>query len=111
MQLSLPCGVHSTSPLAPMSHEYHADGKARILVTNLLHVADYVVRVISDERTLNQYVIIWEDERPMHAAWDVGAPASGEPDAMNALKILVGLSRLSCQRPACTHADQPRPIY
>ena len=113
MQVFLP--LPPRSAVSPMmktaSRTAIVPGTAPVLLTDLNSIGTFVARIVADPRTINQQVIIWEDERPMHAAWDVGALASGEPDAMNALKISVGLSLLSCQRPACTPADQPRPIY
>lgn len=88
MQTFLPLPPRSTvkPALHAMSHTLVGPGDVRVLLTDLNDIGTFVARVIADERTLNKAVIIWEDERPMRAAREVGEEASGEADAMRAMK-------------------------
>ena len=93
MQAVLPLPPRSKTSLAmkAMSQTTFEPGDAPVLLSDLNSIGPFVARILADERTVNQAVMVWEDERPMHAAWDVGPLASGESEAMNALKISVSL--------------------
>lgn len=92
MQLSLPAGTNSHSLLGPASHEVYGNVQTLMLVTNLNHIGDYVARIIADERTINQYVIIWEDEVSQEEAHAIGEKVSGEGEAMKAKRVHVRLT-------------------
>jgi hypothetical protein len=49
-----------------------------VLVTDRLLIGDFVGRIIKDERTLNQYVIVHEDEVTMEDVWKMAEEISPE---------------------------------
>ena len=59
------------------------------MATNLDHIGTWVARIVADPRTLNQAVIVWEDEVKVNAAHDVGERVSGDGDALKAKRIHV----------------------
>ena len=77
--------------MIPMTREFHAEGKAKMLVTDYNHIGDYVARIVADERTLNQYVIVWEDEVTHEQAKEIGERVSGDGEALKAARIPVRL--------------------
>ena len=91
MQVFLPLPPRSAAApgMKTMSHMTVEPCTAPVLLTDLNSIGTFVARIVADPRTLNRRVVVWEDERPMSAAWDVGAEASGEPEVMNKLKIAV----------------------
>ncbi|GBE81331.1 hypothetical protein SCP_0310580 [Sparassis crispa] len=78
MQITLPCSSPSKSPVLSMSRELYNGGMKKMLVTNLDNVGEYVARIITDERTLNHSVLIWEDQVTGWDAKEIGAKVSGE---------------------------------
>ena len=92
MQTFLPLPPRSTipSPWRTTSLTAPQPGDARVLLTNLNNIGTWVARILADPRTLNKKVVIWEDERPVRAAFEVGEAASGEPEAMRSQMIKVG---------------------
>ncbi|OBZ72585.1 Casein kinase I 1 [Grifola frondosa] len=87
MQLILPLRTGNLSPAKFLSWRFEGSGDKKVLVTDLKHIGDYVARIIKDERTLDQYVIIWEDEVTLKQAREIGEKASGEEDALKAQRI------------------------
>ena len=63
---------------ADFSHTVFGSGDVPFAVTDLLHIGDYVARVIQDERTLNQTVFIWEDEITLKKVWEVAEAKLGD---------------------------------
>ncbi|TFK84450.1 NAD-P-binding protein [Polyporus arcularius HHB13444] len=90
-QLFLPLPLRSTvaQHLKEMSWTVYGSGEAKNLLTNVHHIGTWVARIIADPRTLNKYVIIWEDERTQKDAFEIGARASGDGDALIAKRIQV----------------------
>ncbi|OCH86118.1 NAD(P)-binding protein [Obba rivulosa] len=93
MQLALPYRSTSQSPRRIQSHEVYGGGDKKMLLTNLDHIGDYVARIVADERTLNQYVIVWEDEVTQLQAREIGERVSGD-DALKTSRIYVSADEI-----------------
>jgi hypothetical protein len=63
-----------------------------VLVTDRLLIGDFVGRIIKDERTLNQYVIVHEDEVTMEDVWKMVEQISPEGKQILAKRQPVSLS-------------------
>ena len=94
MQSYLPLPLRSTlSPKAnEMAHVRPTGGAARNLLTNLHHIGTWVARILTDPRTLNRAVIVWEDEVSQREAHEIGERVSGEGDALKNKRIVVSAS-------------------
>lgn len=103
MQLCLPSSSTVRSYMGPLSHEFYGAGDKKMLATNADHIGDYVAKIVVDDRTLNQYVIIWEDEVTLAEAWEIAQKVSGEGDAMKAKTVHVRHEFNSC-RSVLNHA-------
>ena len=73
-----------------------ADGDKPCLVTDLRNVGKWVARIIVDPRTLNEKVIVWEDEKTLKEAFDIAERLVGaeEIKAMTALGSHVSMAGL-----------------
>ena len=93
MQLYLPLPLRSRAPqpTKEMTWSVDADGLARTLVTSIESIGTYVARILADPRTLNQAVIVWEDEVRQVDAHVLGERVSGEGDALKAKRIVVSI--------------------
>ena len=91
MQLYLPLPLRSTVPpqVKAMTWAIHGSGESKNLLTNLHHIGTWVAKIIADPRTLNQSVIIWEDEVLQKDAHEIGARVSGDGDALRTKRIPV----------------------
>ncbi|RPD53615.1 NAD-P-binding protein [Lentinus tigrinus ALCF2SS1-6] len=89
MQFFLPLPLRSTVPpeLKAISWSFYAGGESKNLLTNLHHIGIWVARIITDPRTINKSVIIWEDEVLQKDAHELGARLSGDGDALRAKRI------------------------
>ena len=98
MQLYLPLPLRSKapSPVKEMTWGVYGDGEARNLVTNREHIGTYVARILADPRTVNQAVVIWEDEVRQGDAHALGERVSGEGGALKEKRIAV--SAVHCTR-------------
>ncbi|OSX58467.1 hypothetical protein POSPLADRAFT_1152493 [Postia placenta MAD-698-R-SB12] len=97
MQLALPFPTSSEatgSPWVHISREFYAKGDKKNLYTNMEHIGTYVARIIDDDRTLNQYVIIWEDELTLEEVKTIAEKASGEEDVLRAKRVVVEADEL-----------------
>ena len=74
-------------------NEVHGAGSDRMLVTDLNHIGAFVARIVADPRTLNKYVIIWEDETTQANAYELGVRYSGDGEALRAKRIHVSFRR------------------
>lgn len=92
MQLTLPLPTRSASRLKPLTYQIHGPGDDKMLVTDIAHIGTYVARIIADPRTLNQAVIIWEDEVTQLEAHEIGERFSGEADVLKAKRVYVSTS-------------------
>ena len=93
MQLYLPLPLRSRAPqhIKDMTWKVYGDGGARNLLTNNENIGTYVARILADPRTLNQAVIIWEDEVCQRDAYALGERLSGDGDALKAKRIVVSV--------------------
>ena len=91
MQLYLPLPLRSQAPqlMKDMGWSMYADGDARSLVTDREHIGTYVARILADPRTVNQAVVIWEDEVRQGDAHALGERVSGEGEALKEKRIAV----------------------
>ncbi|KAI0639999.1 NAD-P-binding protein [Trametes polyzona] len=91
MQLFLPVPSRSKAPddAKAMTYTIHGGGTQKLLLTNLDHIGQFVARIVADPRTLNQAVIVWEDEVTELEAHEIGERVSGEGDALKAKRIPV----------------------
>ena len=62
----------ATPKAKEMGHVRPTGGAARNLLTNMHHIGTWVARILADPRTLNQAVIVWEDEVPQREAEELG---------------------------------------
>ncbi|TRM70568.1 hypothetical protein BD626DRAFT_390725 [Schizophyllum amplum] len=69
MHFVVPWPVQLTGFAADLTREVVGTGDVPLALTNLSHIGDYVARVIKDDRTLNQTVLIWEDEKTQNQGW------------------------------------------
>lgn len=79
-----------------MSYVLVGDGEARNLVTDRDHIGTFVARIVADPRTLNNAVIIWEDEVTQNDAHAIGEELSGDGDKLKSKRIYVSGSRRGC---------------
>ncbi len=109
MQFFLPLPLRSTVPshVKAMTWSIYGTGESRNLLTNLHHIGTYVARIITDPRTLNKWVIVWEDEVVQKDAHEIGERVSGDGDALREKRIYVSallavrrdwLTRFACRR-------------
>jgi hypothetical protein len=61
-----------------VTDEFYGTGDVKSAVTNKDHIGDYVARIIADDRTLNQYVFVYEDEAILNEMWDLAEQAYGK---------------------------------
>jgi hypothetical protein len=78
MQISLPHRSSSTSPLAPLIRTFFGDGEKKSALINREHIGNFVARIISDPRTLNQYVFAYEVEVNQNEIYEVSSRIAGE---------------------------------
>ncbi|KAL7277508.1 hypothetical protein ACG7TL_008429 [Trametes sanguinea] len=98
MQLALPLPERSAFFMKALTYEIYNNGGAKMLLTARDHIGTYVARIIADSRTLNNAVIIWEDERTQLEQHEIGERASGEGDALKAKRIYVSVAfSISCE--------------
>ena len=94
MQLYLPVPLRSAAPqyLKEISWSVYGMGDSKQLLTNLYNIGPWVARIITDPRTINKSVIIWEDEATQTDAFELGVRFSGDGEALRAKRIDVSLS-------------------
>jgi len=94
MQLVVPAGSNSPTMLGPWGDEIYGPGDKKMLLTDLEHIGQYVAMIIADERTLNQYVIVWEEEMTLPEAKAISEEQSGEAEAIRARRTSVSHEEL-----------------
>jgi hypothetical protein len=75
----------------PLLYNYCGDGKTPVLVTDREVIGDFVGRIIKDDRTLNKYVIVYEDEVTWEEVWRIAEEVSPEGAEILAKKNQVGV--------------------
>ena len=86
MSLAAPYPMRSNPGFKQLSHEIHGNSDKKFLLTDLDHIGTFVARIIADERTINQYVIVWEDELTQSETKDIAEKASGEEEVLKAAR-------------------------
>ena len=106
MQTFLPLPPRSKAPpaAATATHTAFVPGDARVLLADMQAVGAYVARVVADPRTLNQAVIVWEDEVSQRNAHELGERLSGEGEALKAKRITVSFTMSSIKGSTLTGA-------
>ena len=91
MQIALPLPLRSRAAVQFKQHSWKigGTGETPILLTYLGNIGTWVARIIADPRTLNQAVIVWEDEITANAVHDIGERISGDGEALKAKRIYV----------------------
>ena len=93
MQYYLPLPLRSA--VAPriqeMTWKIYGSGENKNILTNLHHIGVWASRIITDPRTLNKQVIIWEDEVTQNVAHEIGERVSGDGDALKMQRIEVSI--------------------
>ncbi|PCH44150.1 NAD(P)-binding protein [Wolfiporia cocos MD-104 SS10] len=107
----LPSSTNSPSILGPMSHEIYGDGNRKNLLTDVEHLGMYVARIVGDERTLNQNVIVWEDEKTLLEAQEIGERISGESNLIRSKRTNVTYEELVARAKAGKEAYQRSHSY
>jgi NmrA-like family len=77
MQISVPTSS-ADNRLAEYTRGFYGTGDVKSVVINKHHIGDYVARIIADDRTLNQYVLVNEDEATLNEIWDIAEKAYGK---------------------------------
>ncbi|KAK1227964.1 hypothetical protein PQX77_009011 [Marasmius sp. AFHP31] len=57
---------------------FYGTGEVKTAYIGLERVGDFVARIISDERTLNKTVQVYDGEATLEEAWSLGSKVSGE---------------------------------
>ncbi|KAI0359310.1 NAD-P-binding protein [Trametes cingulata] len=94
MQGALPLPSNSTAQMRDISWTIYGDGTNKTLLTELSHIGTYVARILADPRTVNQAVIIWEDEPTQLEAHEIGERASGEAETLKTKRIYVSADEI-----------------
>ncbi|KAI0364824.1 NAD-P-binding protein [Pilatotrama ljubarskyi] len=96
MQLALPLPTRSKVPEAfkQLTYELHGSGTQKMLLTDYRDIGAYVARTVADPRTLNQAVIIWEEELPEEKVHEIGEHFSGEADNLKAKRTYVSAEEM-----------------
>lgn len=91
MQIYLPIPLRSAAPpeFRALTYRIVGDGKTRILLTDNAHIGTFVARIVADPRTLNQAVIVWEDQASQLEAQEIGARVSGDGNKLKELYVHV----------------------
>ncbi|KAH9925889.1 NAD-P-binding protein [Epithele typhae] len=84
------------------SNVMYGDGSRKNLVTNPAHIGLWVARIVADPRTINQKVVVWDDEVTQTEAFAIAGRISGDAEALEASRTKVTLEEL---RKAQTDAD------
>jgi hypothetical protein len=77
------------NPFIQTFYNFYGEGKTPFLVTDREIIGDFVGRIIKDERTLNQYVVIHEEEVNHAEVWKMAEEESPEGAEIVAKKITV----------------------
>lgn len=94
MHLVCPEGTHSPSWFGPQSYEIYGSGDRKIILTEPDAIGKYVARIIANERTLNQYVMIWEDELTLLEAMIICEQQSGEEELLKSRRVYVSFKEM-----------------
>jgi hypothetical protein len=94
--LPYPPSFVGENPRIKAFYNFYGEGKTPFIVTDREVIGDFVGRIIKDERTLNQYVVIHEAEVNQAEVWKIAEEESPEGAEIVANKITVrSILRLS----------------
>jgi len=83
----LPSGRISDAHFDLYPAEYHGDGEAPNMLTDLRDIGRYVARIIDDERTLNKYVACYDDVLSEKQIVNIMEELSGEKIEMGHVSV------------------------
>ena len=78
MVFPLPHAVEGDSFLKFFQKQFHGSGKLKTTWTSLERVGEFVARIISDPRTLNRTVQIWDGEATLDEIYALASKLTGE---------------------------------
>ncbi|KAI0740568.1 NAD(P)-binding protein [Earliella scabrosa] len=115
MQISLPLPLRSRAAIQFKQHSWKigGNGETPILLTYLGNIGIWVARIISDPRTLNQAVIVWEDEITANAVHDIGERISGDGEALKAKRIYLSAAEMDrlLEEGRKEYAEDPNNVF
>lgn len=82
-----------------MVREFYGDGNKKTAVVNLNNIGTYVARIISDPRTLNQYVFIYDQELTMNEIYGIANEIAEED--FHRFKVAVSGSQMEVMALNC----------
>ncbi|KAI0359473.1 NAD-P-binding protein [Trametes cingulata] len=96
MQLALPLPARSKAPEAfkEWTYELHGTGTQKMLLTDSRDIGAYVARIVADPRTLNQAVIVWEEELTEEEIHEIAERFSGEGEELKAKRAYVSAQEI-----------------
>ncbi|KAF9816011.1 hypothetical protein IEO21_04261 [Rhodonia placenta] len=77
-----------------LSTSIYGTGDKKLLLTDLNNIGKFVARILADERTLNQYVIVWEDELTWLEVKAICEQQSGEEDLLRSKRTTLSYEEL-----------------
>ncbi|KAI4518959.1 NAD(P)-binding protein [Schizophyllum commune Loenen D] len=69
-------------PYADLSHDFKGPGNVPLAVTASESIGDFVARIISDPRTLNHSVFVWEDQLTVADLFRIAEEKCGDPEGL-----------------------------
>jgi hypothetical protein len=94
----LPSGKTDKYMFPGMNSKMRVDGTVPNLITDLRDVGRFVARIVTDERTLNQYVFAWGEEMTEKEIYSVMEEVSGENLPANFVRTPIYDCNLLTQR-------------
>ncbi|TRM70054.1 hypothetical protein BD626DRAFT_476153 [Schizophyllum amplum] len=88
MQTVVPWPAELSGFVADLTRDVVGTGDVPLAITDLLHIGDHVARIIQDDRTLNQTVLIWEDEKTQNQAWAIAERKFGSEFVQQKKKVI-----------------------
>ena len=111
LYLPMPSRAGLSPQVMAMSNTLFGAGDKPNLLINPKHIGDWVVRIIADLRTLNQSVIVWDDEISLARALEIADRVSGEGDTLRAargkVRMLCSTAPESCSKVCVAVVGRP----
>ncbi|KAL1730828.1 hypothetical protein EV714DRAFT_210173 [Schizophyllum commune] len=80
---------YAGNPLADVNFQYRGPGNVPIAGTDLDHIGDFTARILSDPRTLNQSVFVWEDQVTADDLFRIAEEKCGDPEGLRRVTVKV----------------------
>lgn len=93
-QTVAPFPASVSGQIAQLSRNFHGDGSVPIATTNLDNIGDHVVRIIQDERTINQTVFVHEAQLTRAEAWKIAERKCDDWPALQKLRVEIPTEKL-----------------